>query len=104
MDTLVKKRQNKVQQAAQTYRERQSRIQHPEGEFDSASRWYPSDQERQDCCDAIRSPSRRYPHSLNKHCRSLEHVSRLYSLTDRQKAQLRKLVYEGRSFQIVLNS
>ena len=94
--TLSEKRQNKVSQAATVYQERQARLQHPEGEFDGAGRWYPSDRERQPCCDKIRGPSRRYPHSLNKHCRSLEHICNLYNLTERQRGQLRKLVYEDR--------
>lgn len=94
--TVTEKRQNKVKIAATVYQERQARLQHPEGEFDDAGRWYPSERERQSCCEAIREPSRRYPHSLNKHCRSLDHICNLYNLTERQRAQLRKLAYEDR--------
>ncbi|WP_157943479.1 hypothetical protein [Pseudomonas orientalis] len=46
---------------------------HPEGEFDNARRWYPS--ERCECCDYIRTPSRAHPFSLMVHARTLEHVA-----------------------------
>ena len=66
-----------VNEAAQLYIARQARKAHPSGDFDAASRWFPDDDERQACCDLIRSPSRAYPHSVNKHCRSAEHIAHL---------------------------
>jgi hypothetical protein len=47
---------------------------HPKGKFDSAGRWYPSNSEVRDCCERIRSPSRRWPYSLMLHCRTAKHV------------------------------
>ena len=64
--------------AVQTYLARQARRAHPDGFFDNAKRWYPSDDERCDCCDATRSPSRAWPQSLNKHCRSAQHIANLF--------------------------
>ena len=52
----------------------------PDGRRDHAGRWQPSDRERCGCCAAIRQPSRRYGQSLLMHCRSLEHISRLYGV------------------------
>ena len=70
-----------VQQAAQEYNNRQSRVSHPAGTFDKAGRWYPSDNEHCDCCDSIRGPSRAYPLSYNRHCRSRAHVANLYGVS-----------------------
>ena len=51
-----------------------SRETHPDGEFDN-QRWYPSEQEVQECCAYIRAPSLKWPYTLNKHCRSMQHVA-----------------------------
>lgn len=56
---------------------RQSRAEHPDGKFDKAGRWYPSDEESQDCCDTVRSPSRGWPYSLMLHCRTRKHITQL---------------------------
>lgn len=66
--------------AANEYNARQSRQSHPCGSFDKGSHWYPSDTEKRSCCAYIRRPSRAWPHSLNKHCRSLEHIAQLYNV------------------------
>lgn len=51
---------------------------HPVGEFDTAGRWYPDeDEERCSCCSKIASPSRVWPYSLIKHCRTRPHIIRL---------------------------
>lgn len=63
--------------ALKQYRNRQERLEHPEGKFDKSQRWYPSESEEQQCCKSIRNPSRSYPFSLMKHCRSVEHVAML---------------------------
>jgi len=68
---------DEYQTALWQYAARRARREHPEGQFDKAGRWHPSDSERQPCCSSIRQPSKRYPHSLLKHCRSLGHVARL---------------------------
>jgi len=66
--------------ARQTYRERQARAAHPDGKFDRAGRWHPSAAEWRDCCSSVRSPTRAWPYSLMKHCRSAEHVAELFNV------------------------
>lgn len=66
--------------ATKEYFSREVRKSHPEGEFDNAKRWHPSDAEERDCCSSIRSPTRSWPNSLNKHCRSVEHIANLYEV------------------------
>lgn len=72
-----------LQQACEAYVARRDRRAHPDGEFDSAGRWYPSDAEWQACCNRIRPPSRAYPYSLLVHCRTIEHVARVYGVDAR---------------------
>jgi hypothetical protein len=69
------KAQQKLQAAYETYLARQDRSQHPDGRCDNGGRWYPSENEQQQCCRGIRSPSRSYPWSLMTHCRTLDHVA-----------------------------
>lgn len=79
-------------EAAYVYLRRRDRLEHPEGEFDSAGRWTPSGDERQGCCALIRSPSRAYPYSLMTHCRSAEHVAATMNADRRGvKSRARKL-------------
>ena len=59
------------------YADRQARATHPDGRFDTAGRWYPSEPERQPCCEHIRGPSRGWPYSLMLHCRTLRHCRAL---------------------------
>ena len=73
--------QEKLQKAYEEWRARKDRERHPDGHFDNGGRWYPSDQEEQECCKQIRWPSRRWPYSLLKHCRSIEHVATLYGVS-----------------------
>lgn len=70
----------RLEEAAREYVARQDRKEHPGGSFDKAGRWYPSKKERCECCDYIRTPSRAWPNSLIKHCRSVEHVANLYDV------------------------
>ena len=84
---------NSVNLAAKEYIQRQNREVHPEGTFDKAGRWYPNTDEECSCCANIRTPSRAYPLSYNKHCRSLQHVANLY---DVEVKALRKAVRENR--------
>jgi hypothetical protein len=72
--------QVKINKAVKTYLDRQVRKEHPGGEFDSKGRWYPDEEERQECCDSIRRPSRCWPYSLLSHCRSAEHVANGYEI------------------------
>lgn len=61
---------------------RKVRYHHPNGKFDKAGRWYPDDDERQECCKGIRAPSRSYPYSLMTHCRTARHVAHLYRVDE----------------------
>ena len=49
----------------------------PQGRSDNGGRWYPSDDERCECCDGVREPSRSYPWSYYKDCFTLRHVKGL---------------------------
>lgn len=83
-------REKRVRRAAASYIARRDRKEHPDGTFDTAKRWYPSDKERQDCCDAIRSPTRNWPYSYVLHCRTLPHVAKLFDVTPEEiRAYLR---------------
>lgn len=78
-----------LKKAVQEYLDRKYRICHPDGDFDSGGRWYPSEDEECQCCRNIRQPSRSHPLSLNRHCRTIIHVANLHSASDKE---LRKLV------------
>jgi hypothetical protein len=52
----------------------------PAGRWDGAGRYYPSDDERRECCDDIRRPSRAYPYSLWAHVHSAVHVAALHDV------------------------
>jgi hypothetical protein len=56
---------------------RQDRKSHPDGKFDNAKRWYPSDREKCDCCGNVRGPSRTFPFSYMVHCRTKKHIEEL---------------------------
>jgi Uncharacterised protein family (UPF0158) len=62
---------------------RELRLHHPDGTFDEGGRFYPSEKEARDCCATIRAPSRAFPFSLMKHCRTIKHVAKLYDVTER---------------------
>jgi hypothetical protein len=61
----------------------------PTGHKDNGGRWYPDNDEKCMCCNNIRSPSRAYPWSLWKHCKSKKHVTNWVS-----KQILTNLVYK----------
>lgn len=65
--------------AALEYVARQRRKSHPQGSFDSAGRWYPSGRDEFVMAPG-RVPSRAYPLSFNKACRSADHVARLFEV------------------------
>ena len=59
------------------------RLRHsPIGREDAAGRWYPADEERQECCTGLRDPSIKWPFSLKKHCCSAKHVARLFDVDE----------------------
>lgn len=63
---------------AKTYSDMKNRHIHPQGEFDSANRFYTS--VKYPCCEHIRPPSRSYPYSQMKHARSLEHIAHEFAV------------------------
>lgn len=75
LDGLYK---GKLIKAVDDYVKLKNRIINPVGSFDSAGRWRPANSLL--CCSKIRPPSRKFPYTLNKHCRSAEHVAAMYSV------------------------
>ena len=60
------------------YSARKSRTTNPEGRFDSAGRWYPSDREDlEGDGSSVRSPSRAWPYSYMLRCRTRQHCRAL---------------------------
>jgi hypothetical protein len=81
MKNQPSKNQNqKIQDAVKLYEDRQSRQQHPDGNFDNAGRWYPSADEKCSCCGEVRGPSRAYPYSYMVHCRTSKHIEQLMGI------------------------
>lgn len=66
-----------LRRAAECFRERSERRSNPTGKFDRGGRWHPDSTEWQECCAAVRAPTRNWPYSLLSHCRTISHVSRL---------------------------
>lgn len=74
-----------VRHAVREYLNRKSRTSNPYGDFDSRGRWYPEDDyERQACCARIPSPTKNFPYSLMRHCRTAKHVSQLYGISEKE--------------------
>lgn len=71
METITKADIDRV------YRARQARLIHPAGTFDKAGRWFPSEAEDCGVSATIRTPSRAYPYSYMRACRSRRHIERL---------------------------
>lgn len=79
--------------SAQLFLDRKDHIKKPQGYCDNAMRWYPSDIEKQECCNYIRHPSRSFPWSLLKHCSTAEHVANLCGVdTTELRKEARKIV------------
>jgi hypothetical protein len=62
---------------ASIYTARRDRQVNPEGSFDGAGRWYPSDREDAGVSSTLRSPSRAWPYSYIIGCRTRKHVAAL---------------------------
>lgn len=61
------------------YEARRDRQVNPEGSFDNAGRWYPTDREDAGVSSSLRSPSRAWPYSYMVGCRTRKHVTVLVS-------------------------
>ena len=87
--------QSKLNKAAKEYLDRKERSSHPDGYFDNAKRWYPSNEEGCECCLEIRSPSRAFPMSLNQHCRSVDHIANLFNVDVKElRKEAKRLISE----------
>jgi hypothetical protein len=74
----------------------------PDGKWDTAGRWYPSDFEKCDCCNGLRSPSRAFPKSLWKHCHTKKHITkRLAQTSDLMLINYKKMVLRERIKELV---
>jgi hypothetical protein len=60
------------------------------GKFDAGGRWYPDDM--LECCYGVRSPSRRFPFSLLRHCATIKHIANEYGV---EPAYLRMLIRQA---------
>ena len=89
---MTKQRKARLHNAAVLLKQRQERVVNPDGAFDEKGAWYPSDAERQPCCEGLASPTRRYPYSLVVHCRTAKHVAHLCDVpVDRLRETANKL-------------
>lgn len=60
------------------YTARKERLTHPNGKFDNAGRWYPSEAEDADgFTNHLRSPSRAWPYSYMTGARTRKHIAGL---------------------------
>jgi len=76
--------------AANEYADLRDRVTNPDGSFDKAGRWYPDNY--QDCCSAIRSPSRAHPYSLMTHCRTAAHVAETWGVDPKDVKKVAKTI------------
>lgn len=77
---------------AHIYQKRKNREEYPQGRYDKAGRWYPSDEGKCACCYGIRSPSRSWPYSLRDHCRTKKHVRSLVEKVWDDSEERRRLI------------
>lgn len=66
-----------ARQAAVSYVLRSEKHEIPRGEF-TDGRWNPAKEEAQQCCDAVREPSRVHWDSRLRHCKTLKHCAVLH--------------------------
>ena len=91
---LLEKSMSNADKAARLYVSRKGRHCHPDGDFDKARRWQPSDDEKRSCCETVRWPSRAFPYSRMLHCRSFGHVCNLFRLSSAEMKEARKILRE----------
>jgi hypothetical protein len=87
MDEAIKKIENteqpyevRLEMAVRDYLDKKSKKTNPDGQFDNAGRWFPSEAEENWCCSGIRPPSRGFPYSMLTHCRSAFHIAEKYEV------------------------
>lgn len=98
----------KAVQAGMTFRRRQDREEHPEGEFDKGGRWYPKGKDAEVFDYNRRSPSRAWPYSYMLHARTAEHVAKLFGVTATEVRKagnaIKKLKAQGLGATDILNT
>jgi hypothetical protein len=80
---MAEKAEDRAAKAGLEFACRELKFHRPDGTFDEGARFYPSEKEARDCCANIRAPSRAFPFSLMKHCRTAKHVAKLYGVTEK---------------------
>lgn len=83
---------SRIYKAALQFRRLRDREEHPDGSFDKAGRWYPSDDEELECCHSVRGPSRAYPYPLLQHCRTAVHVAKTWKVEVREVRRVARLL------------
>jgi hypothetical protein len=87
--------------ALRRWRRRQDRAEHPDGEFDSAKRWYPTRAENVDRFTSYtRSPSHAWPYSYMLAARSLSHCEALDGADHDVVLALRRVGIDGTDDQV----
>ena len=76
------------------YQRRQAFYSFPEGATDAQGLWFPSPEERRDCCEM--PPSRAFPHHLQRHCRTLRHCAHLFQISEGKARTCWRDVRRGR--------
>lgn len=79
-------------EAATEYIRLRDRITNPRGTFDGGGRFYLDDSERHECCDGIRTPSRRFPYSEMVHARTAIHVAAMHGLEPKSVRRAAKVL------------
>ena len=80
--------------AAALFLARQARNVHPAGTWDKGGRWEPTGDERCECCDQIRRPSKTWPNALIRHCRTSKHIARLFEVPEKDLRQTATVLRE----------
>lgn len=89
----MKTNSNSLLNAVSTFLLRESGLQAPDGGFDSARRWFPKGRDKEVMAD-VRHPSRSFPFSYLKACKSIKHCAALF---DADPAEVRRLAKQVRA-------
>lgn len=89
----MKASSNSLLNAVRTFLLRESGLQSPEGGFDNARRWFPQGRDKEVMAD-VRYPSRSFPFSYLKACKSIKHCAALF---DADPAEVRRLAKQVRA-------
>ena len=73
----------KIVRIADIYFRRKNREASPSGRWDG-KKWFPTERERQPCCEEVRRPTRSFPYSLLAHCKTIKHLAALHSVDEKR--------------------